>query len=535
MVDTEQPPPGGGRGPGPGGGPNQLQSNSSTSSTTAASNHQESLTYAKALGGATGGSPNLRKYAEIVAQQKADRNVLELKLKKITKIDRDNGDIIHKPRNLSFDDISEFIFETLSIQFEDCIGVDLNTGRYDTREIIMKPGVNTDIYITKEPLIFREHEMSVTKMLNDVTKVIFKNVPMYVPDEELLHLCGVYGTVTDNKVHWETQRITTTTKKGILVSPTRYVMMNLNNGAMFNNFYWMEGPMASDPGRRITVLHHGQTQQCSNCFLTATTGCKGVGNGFACAKAGVPRAKMSAYMLALKTKTGYESLKNKYMRQLARMNPNIQEELDHLNTTQVGSMDNNILVDEDEETEISLAVLPINPIVEKDNEIAELTKTVMNLKSQVASIPILEKNLEEAKADKKRALSITRQVGRRLSVSRKANEQKMVSLIRTGRNWSEDSAHLACSHAATLNDEEFELDESEDIVKPKNPKYDFMNKVEEHIDNTDKMQQERLEEMKKLILEQMKPTIKRRGEKRGSDEDQENASSKQRVNSPPKL
>ena len=240
-------------------------------------------------------------------------------------------------------------------------------------------------------------------------------------------------------------------------------------------------------------------------------------------------------MLALKTKTGYESLKNKYMRQLARMNPNIQEELDHLNTTQVGSMDNNILVDEDEETEISLAVLPINPIVEKDNEIAELTKTVMNLKSQVASIPILEKNLEEAKADKKRALSITRQVGRRLSVSRKANEQKMVSLIRTGRNWSEDSAHLACSHAATLNDEEFELDESEDIVKPKNPKYDFMNKVEEHIDNTDKMQQERLEEMKKLILEQMKPTIKRRGEKRGSDEDQENASSKQRVNSPPKL
>ena len=102
---------------------------------------------------------------------------------------------------------------------------------------------------------------------------------MYVPDEELLHLCGIYGVVPDNKVHWESIKVKTANKNGILVSPTRYVLMNLNNGAMFINFYWMEGPMAGDPGRRVTVLHHGQRQQCSNCFLTAITGCKGAGNG----------------------------------------------------------------------------------------------------------------------------------------------------------------------------------------------------------------------------------------------------------------
>ena len=164
------------------------------------------------------------------------------------------------------------------------------------------------------------------KMLSDVTKVTFKNVPFSVPDEEILHLCGIYGTVVDNRVYREQLRITTSKKKGILLSPNRFVLMNLNNGAKFHNYYWMEGPMAGDSGRRITVLHPGQTQQCSHCFLTASTGCKGAGNGKACLQTGTERAKMSNYMQALKNNTGYESLKCKYLRQLARSFPHLQGE-----------------------------------------------------------------------------------------------------------------------------------------------------------------------------------------------------------------
>ena len=37
-------------------------------------------------------------------------------------------------KNLTFDDVSELIFEIINIQFEECIGVDYFTGRYDTRE-----------------------------------------------------------------------------------------------------------------------------------------------------------------------------------------------------------------------------------------------------------------------------------------------------------------------------------------------------------------------------------------------------------------
>ena len=117
----------------------------------------------------------------------------------------------------------------------------------------------------------------------------------------------------------------------------------------------------------------------------------------------------------------------------------------------------------------------------------------------------------------------------------------MVSLIRTGSNWTEDSAHMACSHAATMNDDDYELDSVTDEVKPKNKRVDFMKKVEDHLDMTDKLQEERLTEMKRMIMEQMKKTIKKkieiRGEKRGnenSDDDPGNQS-KPRVTSPPKM
>ena len=261
------------------------------------------------------------------------------------------------------------------------------------------------------------------------------------------------------------------------------------------------------------------------------------GNGRACFAATGTRAKMSTYLQALKTTTGYESLKTKYMRQLSRNHPNLQGEPDQLNTTQAGDMDR-ALDDEDEESEVSLAVLPINPIVEKDKEIAELTKNLEDLKQQLEALPAMQKGLDDAKAENKRVQSVSRQVVRRLSVSRKANEQKMVSLIMTGNNWTEDSAHLACSQAATLNEDDFELDEENDLVKPK--KNNFMKKVEDSIEADDKIQKERLEELKRLILEQMKKTIKNksdtRGEKRGPEgNDPGTALSKPRITSPPKI
>ena len=346
------------------------------------------------------------------------------------------------------------------------------------------------------------HEVNVVKRISDVVKVTFKNVPLSVPDEEILHLCGVYGNVTENEVYRDQIKITTSKQKGFLLSPTRYVYMNLNAGSEFKNYYWLEGPMEGDIGRRITVLHSGQTQQCSNCFLNASTGCKGLGNGKACSDSGTPRAKMTSYMQAIKMETGYESLKSKYLRHLAKHSVGINAE-----PIYSASDMNKDKCNDDEEKESDVMIVPINPIVEKDRQIKELVDSVNDLQQQVSVIPELQKRLDESLKSNRQANAVTRQLSRRLSVSEKANEQKMVGLIKSGSNWSEDSAHLACSHAATLNDDDFELDDS-GKVKPKDPNKNFMKKVESHLDKQDELQVDRFNQMKELILEQMKNTIR---------------------------
>ena len=148
--------------PHPGGGANgEIKPNPNTSKSS--SPDQLSPTYAKAVGGGAGGQSHLMKYAEIIAQQKSQRNVLEVKLRKIIHINKDTNEKMDPPKNLTIDDLSEIIFETMNIQFKDCLGVDYYTGRYDTREIMLKPGVDSSRYITIEPMLFKDHEIIVKK------------------------------------------------------------------------------------------------------------------------------------------------------------------------------------------------------------------------------------------------------------------------------------------------------------------------------------------------------------------------------------
>ena len=67
-----------------------------------------------------------------------------------------------------------------------------------------------------------------TRILKNVTKITFKNVPMSVPDEEIIHLCKTYSTPIDNIVHREMVRLQTPVKRTITGS-TRYVEVNLNS------------------------------------------------------------------------------------------------------------------------------------------------------------------------------------------------------------------------------------------------------------------------------------------------------------------
>ena len=160
---------------------------------------------------------------------------------------------------------------------KDCLSFDYNSGRQDTKQIKMKPGVDLSPYVKETPISFKDHMVSVRKQLCNITRVTFKNVPLNVPDEEIIHLCLCYGEPIDMKVHYET--LPNNRNKGMTGS-TRYVDMTFNKGASsMENYYWLEGPLPGDNGRRILVLHSNQEAQCSHCLRKSSTGCPGMGNG----------------------------------------------------------------------------------------------------------------------------------------------------------------------------------------------------------------------------------------------------------------
>ena len=95
----------------------------------------------------------------------------------------------------------------------------------------------------------------------------------------------------------------------------RTVDVLLNPGYTFENYYWMEGPLPSDQGRRITVIHQNQPQQCSHCFGYSKQKygselniCPGNGNGKACKALETERTRMGPYMKLLQKVLGYRKL-----------------------------------------------------------------------------------------------------------------------------------------------------------------------------------------------------------------------------------
>ena len=169
--DHQTPPPGGG----PGGGPPQHQPQLATTSLP-------TMTPERTGDGATDTPCRMRTFEEIIAQEKKRRNILTVKMTKIVKF-FDGKEV--KDKNLTMEDIGEFIFDILKVKIDECAGLSLSTSRYDTKEINLKPGIDPTTYLTKEPIIFKGHSITVTQQRIDTTKVTFKNVPWDIPDEEL--------------------------------------------------------------------------------------------------------------------------------------------------------------------------------------------------------------------------------------------------------------------------------------------------------------------------------------------------------------
>ena len=86
-----------------------------------------------------------RSFAEIIAEQKQNRNILEIKFTKITNVDAEGR--VTKHINLTFDELGSFIFDILKNSPSDRLRFNYVSGRYDTKEVMFKTGFDLAPYV----------------------------------------------------------------------------------------------------------------------------------------------------------------------------------------------------------------------------------------------------------------------------------------------------------------------------------------------------------------------------------------------------
>ena len=267
--------------------------------------------------GSTGSSAIYGRSYEQIISESSQNILIQFKLHKIINPEKPN----EKPESLKPSHFGEYLFDVLKIDPEACLEIDMSTGRYDTKELLVKAGTPIDNIISSQPQQFKQHEITAKVVRTFATKVIFRNVPITVPNEEILHLCSQYGKPKDGIVHREVIHFGA---KRSIPSSTRWVEIALEPGKSFRNYYWLAGPQPGDVVRRITVLHPGQNRQCSWCLKCRQTSsstlssghCPAGGDGKICEDMKTPRAKLAQYIASLREE-GYMSLKDQHLAEKA--------------------------------------------------------------------------------------------------------------------------------------------------------------------------------------------------------------------------
>ena len=453
---------------------------------------QLSSKLAWASNGASGGSLNCRSFDQIIEEEKKTRNIIEIHLSKLPTSD---DQII---KNLTFDELGELLFDELKINPSDCVSLDYNTGRYDTKHVQLKPNVTADQFITPIPIRFKGHEVTVKKQLNNITRVTFRNVPLNVPNEEIIHLCKSYGQPVDYIVHRE---ILNNDRNRGMKGSTRFVDIELNKGSSMMNYYWLEGPLPGDQGRRILVLHNGQVAQCAHCLRRAGTGgCPAGGNGKACNLLMTPRAKMSQYIQSLRSQVGYVSLKTMHMEKMAKNFPSLP------------GFDSDIPSSMDEDNNIE-DVVPINPIEEKDKKITALEKQLEKLESKEAELASLKEAFDLKSVELEKIKINNRTSLKKLSFTKKATEERILSSIANPEGFVTDPLLIGV-YSATLDEDEIKIDTENEDDENRSRKHTFLKSMENKIDFSNQVQKERFGVIKNQIIDKVKATKQSRARSR---------------------
>ena len=455
-------------------------------------------TMAEAVKNSSRGPTNMRSFAQILEQEKKDRNILELRINKIR-----TDEAVPPPlnsNNMLAEDVGELLFDILRLNPAHCLAYDYNTGRNDTKQVKLKPGIPVADILAKSPLEFKGFKVVVSQQRLNITRVTFKNVPLNVPDEEIIHLCMSYGSPVENKVQYEVLR--NSRNKGHTGS-TRFVDMELNEDSSFNNYYWMEGPFPGDQGRRVLVLHSGQAQQCSNC-LKVGPNCPAAGNGKLCKdEFKTPREKMSVYMNSLKITQNYTSLKTQYLESQVRRYPLMGGGIASLG---VNDMDNVDAVQSDQS----------NSLEERDSKMKILQESLIKANESVKTkddiIASLEQKQKEEAARWKDKLSTAQKKVNSVysgSARKLLKDVTDVSMPIMTEDFDNTCKLLAVSFYDTNLSEE-DVDRMNSESAPQELLKDVFKPFRDQVDLTDSVQAERLSRVRNKVVENLKTTIRSR-------------------------
>ena len=455
-------------------------------------------TMADAVKNSSRGPTNMRSFAQILEQEKKDRNILELRINKIR-----TDEAVPPPlnsNNMLAEDVGELLFDILRLNPAHCLAYDYNTGRNDTKQVKLKPGIPVADILAKSPLEFKGFKVVVSQQRLNITRVTFKNVPLNVPDEEIIHLCMSYGSPVENKVQYEVLR--NSRNKGHTGS-TRFVDMELNEDSSFNNYYWMEGPFPGDQGRRVLVLHSGQAQQCSNC-LKVGPNCPAAGNGKLCKdEFKTPREKMSVYMNSLKITQNYTSLKTQYLESQVRRYPLMGGGIASLG---VNDMDNVDAVQSDQS----------NSLEERDSKMKILQESLIKANESVKTkddiIASLEQKQKEEAARWKDKLSTAQKKVNSVysgSARKLLKDVTDVSMPIMTEDFDNTCKLLAVSFYDTNLSEE-DVDRMNSESAPQELLKDVFKPFRDQVDLTDSVQAERLSRVRNKVVENLKTTIRSR-------------------------
>ena len=333
-------------------------------------------------------SNRIRTFEEILADETKVRNILEINLKKIIPADQP----LSKPANLTHEQLGELIFDKLKIKPEDCLRFNFTSARYDTREISLQPGIDLSPFVTSIEN-FYGHNITTRTQSTNIVKVTFRQVPLNVPDEEIIHLCKFYGNPLNNIVHYETL---SHPKVAGVSGATRFVEMEMTPGKSFLNFYWMEGPLPGDQGCRVTVLHPGQDRQCGHCLLTKSEGCPGQGHAKVCKELGTKMTRMIDYMSKVKDLSGYESLKTSYARKFPTLGSKNALASDMTENNGDEEDDNQALFASKEHSENQMQIEVLQKqLTQKESEVSDLLEKVNRTELLEKELDDLQKKLND--------------------------------------------------------------------------------------------------------------------------------------------